>query len=264
MKHKIALLFSIILLITNCSSNDVNDDTVDSDFEIELSYNENVKVDELVEVTIVGNEGFREVKASLDDSFNNSTGTLFFESETTHVRFFTFDKLGINTVYFKGYNEDGVESIKVLNINVVRGNSVKINAIEIVSFSNMDNTWDNEFAETDINRLADVFFLIRKSKAFFSDGEYNFNSDWHRSQVIENQGNLTWNLSEEDLYVSTGFPLNFIAADMDEEGQVGDLMLGRYYEYIGFSEIDGSQPETFTFNFPDIDLEFIITVEWPN
>lgn len=251
-------------LITNCGSSDSNDDSVESNFEIELFYAETVSIDELVEVTIVGNEGFREVKASLDDSFDNSSGTLFFEPETTHVRYFTFDKLGINTLYIKAYNEVGIASVKELNVNVVRGNAVKINAVEIVSFSGIDDTWDEEFAETDINRLADVVFLIQKSQAFFSDGEYNFNRDWFRSEVLENQGNLTWDLSEEELYAGYGFPLNFLAADMDEEGQVGDLMLGSYYNYIGFSEIEGAQPETFTFSFPDIDLEFIITVEWPD
>jgi len=251
-------------LITNCGSSDSNDDSVESNFEIELFYTETVSIDELFELTIVGNEGFTEVKASLDDSFDNSSGTLFFEPETTHVRYFTFDKLGINTLYIKAYNEGGIASVKELNVNVVRGNSLKINAVEIVSFSNIDNTWDEEFAETDINRLADVFFIIRKSRAFFSDGAYNFNRDWFRSEVLENQGDLTWDLSEEELYVGSGFPLNFLAADMDEEGLVGDLMLGRDYNYFGFNELDGVQPETFTFNFPDIDLEFIITVEWPD
>ncbi len=251
-------------LITNCGSSDSNDDSVESNFEIELFYTETVSIDELVELTIVGNEGFREVKASLDDSFDNSSGTLFFEPETTHVRYFTFDKLGINTLYIKAFNEGGIASVKELNVNVVRGNSLKINAVEIVSFSNIDNTWDEEFAETDINRLADVFFIIRKSRAFFSDGEYNFTGNWHRSHVIENQGDLTWDLSEEEMYVGSGFPLNFLTADMDEDGLVGDLMLGREYNYFGFNEFDGVQPETFTFNFPDIDLEFIITVEWPD
>lgn len=265
MKYKLLFFCSLIVLITNCSSSDSNDDTVESNFEIELFYPETVSIDELVEVTIVGNEDLKSAEASNDASFDNNTGISFLlELQPSIVRYFTFDKLGLNTVYIRGYNADGIVSVKELNVNVVRGNAIKINAIEIVSFSGINNTWDDEFAETDINRLADVFFLLRKTKAFFSDGAYNFNRDWFRSEVLENQGDLTWDLSDEALFVGPGFPVNFLAADMDDEGYVGDLMLGRYYYSIGFSEDEGSQPETFTFNFPDIDLELLVSVEWPN
>lgn len=262
---------SIVAIFFACgSSDDDNTDNNDGNnngnndptFSIELSANDSVVIDEIIPIDIIGNENIMTLEASLD----NFQTTLFNQTNSngfgiTASLYFNFDELGSKTISIKAINSNGDEDIKTTNVSISRGNSIKITNVEIVSFSNINNTWDSEFPSTDINHLADVFFHLRKPQVSITTGSLGF-QDWFTSIIKENQGDLTWDVSSEELYLDPQLSLQYSMAD--DDGSVNqDLMLGPPFEReITFSEHISTQPSTITLSVADIDLEVVLTLEW--
>lgn len=127
----------------------------------------------------------------------------------------------------------------------------------------MNGTWDPEYSSTDINRLADVYFGLSKPRSSNSYGDTYPNNLWYRSLVKENQGDLIWDLTSANLYLNPSKVLLFGLTDKD--GDLGQdlLMLPPDYKSISFSSYVASKPNTITYSFPEINLEFIVKVESP-
>jgi hypothetical protein len=203
--------------------------------------------------------------ASLTVSFDNfQTGsTSFSDLGSSQTRFFKFDKLGsTSTVYFRAKDADGNESDVVYTPNIIRGNSVKINRIQINSFAGINTTLDPEFAETDPNRLADVKFILRKTGVNSSDGSTTNRVNWYISPIKQNQGDLTWDLSGAELYINPELDIFYAMVD-DDGNSVQDLMQGPPFEReFKLSDFSATRPEQITFAVPSINLEVLFTVEW--
>ena len=263
MKNFITLY--VILIMLSCSSSDDSVDTNDNNggvsvFNIELSANNTAVVDEVVALTVTSNEPMVSLEISFDN-FQTST-TSFSDLGSSVTRYFSFDKLGTNTtIYFKSKNSNGDESVKTYTPSISRGNAVKITSIQVVSFFDIDNTWDSGFPNTDVNHLADVFFHLRKPQVSISQGNLGF-QDWFTSVVKENQGDLTWDVSSEGLYLDPQLSLQYSMAD--DDGSVNqDLMLGPPFEReVTFAEHIATQPSTITLSDSSINLEVIFTIEW--
>lgn len=262
---KKTFFLSFLIIIVSCESNEdsitgENNGNTNETFSIELSANDNPVIDEVVAVTVNSPEPMTSLEISYDN-FQTST-TSFSSLGNSTQRYFSFDKLGDNTtIYFKAINDDGEESIQTYSPTISRGNALKIKSVEVISFSNIDGTWDSEFPNTNPNHLADVFFNLRKPQVSITTGNLSF-QDWFTSAIKDNQGNLTWDVSSEDLYLDPQLSLLFSLVDNDGEFSE-DLMLGPPFEReITFAEHITNQPNTITLSVPDIDLEVVLTVEW--
>ncbi len=261
------ILIILILISSACSTSDVSTDKSNNPtFSVDLSGDSTALVDETIAIDITGNENIMTLLASLDNFqttvLNQTISPQGFGTVTK--LYFSFDDLGSKTIYIKAINNMGDESIKTFNVTVSRGNAIKIMSVQVVSFSNIDNTWDPEFPDTDANRLADVGFLLRKPKAGVTENSFNF-KDWFRSAVKQNQGDLTWDLSSENLYLNPQFSLQYSMADDDGGGIGQDLMLGPPFEReITFQEHIATKPNVVSLKVPEIDLEVAFTIEWPN
>lgn len=111
--------------------------------------------------------------------------------------------------------------------------------------------------------MADVFFNLQKPKIGILENTFSF-QNWFLSPVKENQGNLTWDVSADNLYLNPDFSLQYSMGDDDGGGIAQDIMLGPPFEReITFLEHMASQPATITLNVPSIDLEVILTLDWP-
>lgn len=221
-----------------------------------------VTVDEAFSVVVSSDQVIKTIGVTTDGSDPvDFTMSNFGTSTTLH---FSFDTLGTKTIKVKVQNEKEETVIKTIAINVERGSAVKITGLQVKSFYNKDQTWDTEFAATDNNRLADVFFGIGKLKVKdpFSSSPALLGS-WYRSATKENQGDLTWDLTAANLYVQPSSNLYFSLVDQD--GQVGqNLILGfPDYKLFSFSSFAANKTKTITYSFPEVNLEFTITVEWP-
>ena len=260
-------LITLAILLTSCSSSDDSTDNNNgnnnSNFSISLSTNTSAVVDEVIPIDITGNETIMTLQASLDNFqttiFNQSINPQGFGTSAT--LYFSFDDLGSKNISLKALNDAGDESLQTATVTISRGNAVKITTVQVFSFSNIDGTWDDEFSNTDVNRLADIFFNLGKPKTSTTTGGLGF-QNWFTSVVKENQGNLTWDVSSEDLYINPQLSLQYSMADNDGSFNQ-DLMLGPPFEReITFAEHITDQPNTVTLSVPDIDLEVVLTVEW--
>ena len=270
MKKIILVTLSIILFACSSSddsneSNESNDNN-NSNFSIKLTGKTSNVIDETIAIDVTGNENIMTIQASLDDFqttiLDRTISPQGFSTKTT--LYFSFDDLGSKTINIKAFNSKGDAITKDFTTTIDRGNTVKINSVKVISFSNINGTWDSEFANNDINRLADVLFNLRKPKVGITENTFNF-QNWFKSEVKENQGDLTWGVSSENLYLNPQFSLQFSTGDDDGGGIAQDIMLGPPFEReITFQEHIATKPSTITLKVDDIDLEVEFTLEWPN
>ncbi|WP_395057907.1 hypothetical protein [Flavobacterium sp.] len=221
----------------------------------------NVAVDENFTITVAANETIKGLGASLDNFATG--GQMFTDFGTSRVLY--FNTLGAKTIAIKATSASGAVFIKNVNINVTRGNALKITGMQITAFDNMNNTWDPEFGPTDPNRLADVLFNFNTSQIYTYFETQMTKRRWYLSTVKQNQGDLTWDLTNANLYINPNREITFSLGDEDTP-PVGQNLIPNLPDYriISFANYLTTKPTTITYSFPDANLSFIMTVEWAN
>lgn len=260
--NKIIIITLACFCMLSCSSE--NSSEKESTFNIELVPSTiNVTVDKPFTITVNANEKMTFMGASLDNFASGGLADLGFGN--SYVLHFNFDTLGQKTILVRAKNSKGAVSEKKVVVNVNRGNSIKIIAMKVISFYNINQTWDSGFAANDANRLADLYFGFSKSSLNnYFDSNYNIRR-WFISSVKENQGDLTWNLTRNELYINPNGILRFGLVDQDTHPLGQDLLNGPPdFRDISFADYLVTKPNNITFSFPEINLQFILTVEWPN
>ncbi|NRD22716.1 hypothetical protein HNV10_05660 [Winogradskyella litoriviva] len=260
MKKIILGLF--VLLNIACSSSDDDDP---SNFTLTLSAIEEIEVDARLDVMVNANEPMQSLKVSLDN-FETSV-TNYNDLGSATPRYFSFNNLGQQTIYFTAKNTDNVEVTESITVNVVRGNAVKLEQIQLNSFFNLGNTWDDEFPSSNINHLADVSFGLLKPPVNLLTGlrpsAPSLSWFWYRSVTHYNESSLTWNLQNEDLYVNIDEVSAYIGF-LDTDGEFAqDLMLGPPSEIVmPIADYIDTQPINITVDEPSIDLNFTVAIDW--
>lgn len=261
---KIILVLAVFLLIS-CSSEDSKESASANSFAINaVVSSETVTVDQEFTITVTSSQNMTGILYSFDN-FATERG-LYSSFGTTKTLKFYLDKVGVTTIYFKATNEaNAVSGVTSVAVTVNRGNALKITGLQIISFNGINTTWDPEFPTSNPNHLADVFFGFLKTKLQtpFAGG-YNY-SNWYTSSVKQNQGDLTWNFTSENLYIQPQSTIRMGLVDEDTPPLGQDLMMGPPdYRDFNFSTYTTTKPSIITFTYPEINLEFKITVEWPN
>ncbi|WP_223032691.1 hypothetical protein [Hanstruepera marina] len=266
---RIALIFLLAVCI-GCSSSD-EDNIIDSDpstLAVNVTQDkETVEVDEIVTLTARANETIKEISFSKDGgvTFPSSYSTNF---GSTANLYFSFDELGEKTIIFRVKNNDGDFVDRTVNITVEQGNAVRLQSVQLSSFYDMGNTWDDEYPASNPNHLADVFFAILKPPLNVYQGTRGSVPTsswlWYRSDTRDNENNLNWDIQDENLFINVEELSTYIAfADEDNNGVVQDLMLGPPFESeIPLVDYMNSQPNSITIQESNIELEYTVGVEW--
>ena len=253
----------MLFLLSSCGPSDdsIEPEIVPEDFNIELSAKNTAVVDEVVSVLITSSEPMASLTISFDN-FQTST-TAFSNQGSSQTRFFRFDKVGNETtIYFRAKDEDGNEADNTYTPTVNRGNSIKINQVQVVSFNGIDTALDPEFPADDPDRLGDIFFVLRKFGVNPNDGTSVNRYNWYNSSIKENQGDLTYDLSGENVNIDPQTRMSYAMAD-DDGNFVEDLMQGPPFEReFNFSDFTATRPEQVRFEVPEINLEVLFTVDW--
>ncbi|MBG6063162.1 hypothetical protein IWX83_002972 [Flavobacterium sp. CG_9.1] len=260
--NKLVIITFACLCMLGCSTD--NPTAKISTFNIELAPSTvNVTVDEPFTITVNANEKMAFMGASLDNFATGGLADLGFGN--SYVLHFNFDTLGQKTILVRAQNSRNELSEKKVVVNVTRGNAIKITGMKVLSFYNINQTWDPEYVATDPNRLADVYFGYSKSSLNnYFDSKYSIRK-WFVSSVKENQGDLTWNLTTNELYIKPNGILRFGLVDQDAPPLGQDLLNGPPdFRDISFADYLVSKPKTITYSFPEINLQFILSVEWSN
>lgn len=262
---KLMFLF-IVLVSISCGPDSSEDNSSNNSFAINLTPSSsatNVVIDQAFTITVNATEEIKELWISTDNFVTGGYAQRQFG--TSYVLNFNFDSLGQKTISVRAKNQNNVVSEKQVVISVSRGNALKINGVQVISFYGINTTYDPEFPVTNPNHLADLRFGFSKKK--LSNPLDNIYSPvyWYLSSVIENQGNMTWDCSNANLYLNPNATLKFGMADIDNGIAGADLLNGPPdYREISFINYLVTKPTTITYTFPEINLEFKLFVEWAN
>lgn len=267
MKDKIIILLLTIMLFS-CSSEDNNILEPQEEFlTVQLvTTNSNINIDEVVTFEVKTNKPFSSITYSLDNFTTSKTvskteGDSFGTSLTLYV-----DTANLGTITYSirvaDANDNQKTATSTLSFMVKKGNAFHIKEVLINNFYEKDNTWDTEFSSTDPNRLADVFFSFSKPHIKLFTGQ-RFKTLWFKSVVKENQGDLKWNLSQENLYINPKAIIHFGLGDDDGGGVAQDLLLGPPFEKdIDLSQYSNAQPSNITLEDSSINLDVDFGLEW--
>ncbi|MEN9908692.1 MAG: hypothetical protein RLZZ540_1841 [Bacteroidota bacterium] len=265
MKKISSILISVFIISCNSDTEEKITETSTPLF-INATTNDNtVTVDQNFTVNIISPENLKGLGLSADNFTTSSfvyPGSGFGNSTILNYRFVD---IGEKTLYFQGVKDENTKSdIKSITFNVIKGNCVKIVSLKITSFDRMNTSWDPEYSNSDPNRLADVCFSITKLN-FTSPFENKLNQKlWYKSEVKENQGNLTWDLSKLNLYLNPNNTFNFGLADIDNYPVAQDLTMSPPEIQFSLASYIQTKPNSITLSYPQNNLEFILELEWPN
>jgi hypothetical protein len=260
---KILLLF--IIIFSACT----NSDEKLNGYNVDVVFVNNVfQIDQEFIVSIISNEPIKEIWSSFD---NFATGgyTNYFSINNNTLRY-SFDTLGEKNIALRIKNQKGEIAEKHISVNVVRGNSIKITGLQVLSFYGINTSFDPEYTNSNPESLADLKFGFSKYMIGFPFQIPNVNQyswkNWYSSSVILNQGNMTWDLHNSNLYINPNSTVRFGLVDIDENNIAGaDLLNGPPdYRELSFQDYISSKPSTITYNFPEINLSLVVSINWPN
>lgn len=260
MKNLILFITSLILI--SCSSDNSQEK---ESFTIDAIVNSyTVPVDQQITITLTSETDMKGIIYSYDN-FATEFGYYSNYGTSKDLKFY-FETVGTKTIYFKATKEGNITSeVKSVTINVVSNQAVKLTGLQLLSFTNINGSWDPEFPTTNPNHLADVIFGLRKNtlnNPFSTGYSYKY---WFSSSVKTNQGDLTWNLTNENLYFDPTKTIQIGFADQDELTADQLLITDSFgYRSISLNNYLITKPSEVTFSYPEVDLEFKIQLEWPN
>jgi len=260
MKKSIIILL-IIQLFIGCSS---DNNSSKGTFSIDLVPSAtNIVLDQSFTMTINANESMKYLWVSTD---NFATGDYAIQNfGTNYMLHFNFDSLGQKTISVRVKNQNNEVSEKQIVVTVTRGNAIKILGVQVVSFYGINTVYDPEFPTSNPESLADLKFGFAKvSLDSYLSNVYSWRN-WYQSIVLPNQGTMTWDCSNANLYIDPSRNLLFGLADMDNGIGGADLLNGPPdFREINFSNFVTTKPNSITYTFPEINLEFKVFVEWVN
>ena len=234
-------------------------------FQVSLTPSVNeVFVDVPFTVKVEGNEGIFDISRIKENRVESITSLLpgvALADESLLINL-GFSFTGTEKVVLEFTSISGKKFTKTLDFDVKRGNSVKITGFKINSFHNMNGTWDPEYADTDINRLADIQFGFRKLRHHHITHLSPSMSTWFLSPVYPNEQQLEFDLSQNGLFISEDYTLGIGLIDVESDGTVQDLTM-RYDELkIDFREFKQSKPSEINLSSEEYGYDITLQLEW--
>lgn len=261
------LVLCILALNVACSADSPNEEIPlpAQNFEVSLTPSvSEVYVDIPFTVKVQANEGIFEISRVMENRVESITSLspgvpLDTGSLTLHLGFgFT----GTENVVLEFTSITGKKSTKTLKFEVKRGNAVKITGFKINSFHNMNGSWDPEYADNDINRLADIQFGFRKLRQGHITHLYPAMSSWYVSPVYPNEQQLEFDLSQYGLFISENYTLRFGMADADDDGTAQDLTMWHEELKINFQDYKQTKPSEINLSNEEYGFDVSVQLEW--
>lgn len=257
MRKIISLMVFILLL--SCSSESEDSFTFDA-----VVNSSTINVDQPFSITVSSQENIMGIRYSYD---NFKSGLAKFSDVgygNSNELQFKFHNIGKQTIYIRLIKSGNIESeTKAITVNIEKGDSVKITGLKITSFDGINTDWDPEFATSDLNKLADVRFSFSKVGLVNAFGDGGYIAEWHKTSIKENQGDLTWSFPTENLYVNPNEYLIFSIYDQDGPDLIQLLSSSVNVPHIYLSPYILTKPSSIKVSFPESNVEFTLSLEWP-
>lgn len=262
--------FILLLIFLNLSCDKTDDDSNSFDsgnpisssgFEANIQFAmEELRVDEQTSVTISSDQLIEKFDYSFDDFQTTVERGHNGTSETFCI---SFDNPGLNTLDLRIYPVEGTAVENSIDFQINSENAVQVTNIKINSFFDIDNTWDPEFPDDNINRLADVYFVLSKLNCRLAEPQYNI---WYASSVTENQENLNWDLSSENVFVDIDGEFFIPLFDKDSEDGSADQSLISIPQLIPFIDLQNynvDRPSLIVLENDTEQYNIEVTLSWP-
>ena len=261
MKNSLYLLMLLCVLVS-CSADTNPEIPPVEEPNINLEINsEQVVVDQTVSIKVSSNRPLSEISRLSENAVHSWSA---FDGEALPDSFevyFKFPSPGTHTLNLEFTFTDKKVIARELQFEVERGNSVQITRVEVNSFENIDGSWDPEYEETDPGRLADVGFRLEKLFLSKMTSEIHTSGYWFTSEIKQDQGDLLWELSEENLFLDPKMPFFFIMGDMDENNMAQDLM--QRPQQIFLKDYISTRPDSISLVDAASNLDVRFYLDWP-
>lgn len=258
-------LFSLTGIFFSCSPESSEDAPEEKMFQVNFSgSNFQLGVDEMAVLSIDSEKPLTEMRHILEAGHRSLLpgypgGSL----PSDQKLYFKFADPGTKHIELEFTSTDGITVAKELKFEVSRGNTVQITGIKVNSFYNFDGSWDPEYPDDNEERLADVVFVLEKLKHNNFVSDRHFMGRWYTSEVRENQKNLTWDLSEEELYVDSKHLISIGLADQDNGQLSEDLLRLPVLKDLRLMAYESTRPEQINLIDEELELDVTFFLDWP-
>ena len=224
-------------------------------------------IDYILEVEITTSNPIQEIEVTDDGNVSNSAKSSGEPNGlgTSVKLYFSYTTLGPRKLDFLVTDIYGQIVPFSETITVTRGNAVRILSAEVISFYRMNETWDPEFTDTDINRLADVAIALHRSKLNDRFGGTDYSTyRWFTSDSYPNQSNLFFDFSAEELYIDLNKQIRVGIGD-DDGGNMGQSLFPDFPDYriLDLKEYNMIRPSEIILKDESVNFEIKFRVEWP-
>lgn len=266
---KLLLVFFVICCSYSCDSKDDDNDiplgidnpTSSSGFSVNINVGvQELNLDEQTSVTISSEQLIEKFEYSFDDFQTTVERGHNGTSETFCI---SFDNPGLNTLDLRIYPVEGTAVENSIDFQINSENAVQITNIEINSFFDINDTWDPEFPDDNIDRLADVYFELSKLSCRLAEPQYNL---WYESSVTENQENLNWDLSSENVFVDIDGEFFIPLFDKDSEDGSADqslISIPQLTPFIDLQDYNVDRPSLIVLENNTEQYNIEVTLSWP-
>lgn len=267
LRNKIIIII-LSLFVSSCSedSSETNEKNT-NEFELTTDLvNFKYGVDEKISFNINSNDTIQQVCVEIGN-FSEKIGTKSIcksnlEFESTILVNISLSTQGMRTLKISATNLKNQTSELEYEIEIDSQNTLQIKRIVINSFNGIGETNDPEFSEMDSNRLADLIFVLKKRVIALNINENNLSdTDWLISEIIENEGDKTWDLSNKGLILGVDAKFKFFLYDAD--GLTDTNLIGSNgFVQFDFSEFKSTRPNEVVFKKEDLGFEMVFEVNW--
>jgi hypothetical protein len=261
------LLIWVLTLCFSCSPDSAIEQLpeVEENFSVNLTPSvTEVTVDMPFEVKVQSNEAIYEITRIFENGSQSITAAMpgtSLDEQNLNLHF-QFGYLGNEEVKLEFTSISGKRTTKTLNFNVARGNAVKVIGFRVNSFYNMNGNWDEEYAEDDPNRLADIIFSFNKLKNIhFSKATVDMRL-WYLSPIYPNLQQLEWDLSQKELYISERSTIEFGIGDDDGNGVGQDLARSSQELIIRLKDYRDTKPTEINLSNEEYGYNVSFQLEW--
>lgn len=278
-KLHLPLLFILCCLLPSCSKNkDIPDEPEikKSSFEISVvPVSEIYEIDRPIEFKVTANQGMKALGITRYTISNGDTVphirtavSLDTVDLTKEGRIFTsFDSLGKQTIKIHAENKDLESAEKELNIDIQKGDAVKLTFVRVASFYQKSEMWDPQGPGTSpyLSAFYSVLFKDGYSTAINESSEKDLSRWFQPANKIRGE-KLFWDLSDKNFYINTSSRFTFEISGEDDKGFFMPLRenypYSRYNENFSLEDYIDSKPDSIKITGDGGNLQVILGLEW--
>ncbi len=266
MKRFLLLIALFGMLSCSSDSSEIIENEPEINIEVTLTPSaEFALVDKPFTIKVSSNSQIHEIKqifenGSVSVGGDGESGVIDSQFETLHYQ---LPNVGLEKMNYVFTDINGKQVTKSIDITINRGDAVQITGLKINSFYNIHGTYDEQYAENDPERLADIVFAINKAFSWNFANEDRSKGRWFLSEIYPNEEKLEFDLRDDELFIAPYANFEVGIGDHDEGGIGSDLARDASGMTVNLYPLQYEKPSEIHIIKEDADVDITIFLEWP-